>query len=208
MAGTSKDYDANEIILGPSELWLNVAVPGAGARLTLHTDGTPDATANPSAFHLGMTVSGCTISYKPEIQDFGSDELTGPHLSRVISESMSVKGELLQVFDWDLLALISAGGTYGSHTNTSTGYEELTIGGKIALSTFPIALIGPDISDATKFWVFQLYKTYNKAGFEFQVSRKEQSKVPFEFMGLSVTTRAMNDTIGNFWRQGPPPATP
>lgn len=205
MAAATKDYDANEIILGPSDLWIKVAVPSAAARLTLDT-GTPETVANPSAYHLGMTEAGCTISYKPEIQDFMSDELTGPHLSRVITEAMTIKGNLLQIFDWDLLADLSAGGTYGSHTNTSTGYEELTIGGKIALSTFSIALIGPDIQDATKFWVFQLYKTYNKAGFEFTVTRKDQSKVPFEFMGLSVTTRAVGDMIGNFWRMGPPVA--
>jgi hypothetical protein len=206
MAASTKDYDANEIILGPSDLWLDVAVPAASSRLTLDT-GTPDTTANPSAFHLGMTEAGCTISYKPEIQDFTSDELTGPHLSRVISEAFTIKGNFLQVFDWDLLAKMTVGGTLGSHTNTSTGYEELTIGGKISLSTFSIALIGPDIADSTKYWVCQLYKTYNKAGIEFTVTRKDQSKVPFEFMGMSVTTRAVNDMIGNFWRQGAPPAS-
>lgn len=206
MAGLSKDYDANEIILGPADLWIKVGVPSAAARMTMDTGGTPDATASSSGYHLGMTEAGCTISYKPEIQDFGSDELTAPHLSRIISESMSVKGNLLQIFDWDLLADLTPGGTYGSHTNTSTGYEEMPIGGKSSISTFSVALIGPDIQDATKFWIFQLYKTYNKLGWEFAVTRKDQSKVPFEFMGLAITTRAVGDQIGNFWRQGPPVA--
>src|SRR5262245_17103670 len=123
MPGTARDYDANEIILGPSDLWINVAVPGAAARLTVDSTGgihTPESAANPNALHLGMTESGSTISYKPEIQNFGSDELTAPHLSRIISESVTIKGNLLQVFDWPLLAKISAGGTYGSNTNTAT----------------------------------------------------------------------------------------
>lgn len=211
MPATARDYDANEIILGPSDLWLNVSVPGAALRLTVDSTGgihTPESAANPNALHLGMTESGCTVSYKPEIQNFGSDELTAPHLSRIISEALAIKGNLLQVFDWPLLQKISAGGTYGSHTNTSTGYEELTIGGLSSLATFSIALIGAQIADPTKFYVFQLYKTYNSAGFEFQITRKDQSKVPFEFTGLAITTRAVGDQVGNFWKLGPPPGTP
>lgn len=211
MPGTSRDYDANEIILGPSDLWLNVAVPGAASRLTVDTTGgvfTPDSAANPNALHLGMTEAGCTVSYKPEIQQFGSDELTAPHLVRIISEDVIIKGNLLQIFDWPLLNKITAGGTYNSNTNTSTGYEELTIGGLSALSTFAIALIGTQVADPTKYYVFQLYKTYNKSGFEFQITRKDQSKVPFEFQGLAITTRATGDQVGNFWKFGPPPGTP
>src|SRR5262245_12067816 len=211
MAATARDYDANEIILGPSDLWLSVAVPGAGARLTVDTTAgvhTPESVANPSAFHLGMTESGSTVSYKPEIQNFGTDELTAPHLSRIISESITIKSNLLQVFDRPLLAKISAGGTYGSNTNTSTGYEELTMGGLSALATFSIAVIGPQLADPTKFYVFQLYKTYNKAGFEFNITRKDQSKTPHEVEGLAITTRAIGDQVGNCWKPGPPPGTP
>ncbi len=83
MAGTAKNYNANQIVLGPSDLWLNVAVPSAASRLTLHTDGTPDDAANPNAIHLGMTAAGTTFEYVPEVQDFTSDELTAPHLSRM-----------------------------------------------------------------------------------------------------------------------------
>ena len=104
MAGTAKTYTSSQIILGPADVWLSVAVPSASARMTLHTDGTPDSAANPSAVHLGMTAAGTTFEYKPEIQDFGSDELTAPHLSRIISESATLKGEFLQVFNWALLA--------------------------------------------------------------------------------------------------------
>jgi hypothetical protein len=202
MAGTAKNYDANEIILGPSDLWLNVAVPSASGRLTLDADGTPDATANPNAVHLGMTVGGVTFQYQPEIVDFSSDELTAPHLSRIISESCRLSGEFLQVFNWDLLSKMTVGGTKNVNTNTSTGYEELTIGGLSTVSTFSVALIGPDISGTSQYWVIQLYKTFNRAGFNFTVTRKDQSKAAFEFTGMAVTTRAAGDQIGNFWHQG------
>lgn len=205
MAGTSRNFNANRILLGPSDLWLNVAVPSASSRLTVDSTNnlhTPDATANPSAVHLGMTEAGCEVNYAPEVQDFESDELTAPHLSRIIREPTSIKGTFLQVFDWALLTKMVVGGTYGVNTNTSTGYEELTIGGLSSVTTFSVALIGPDIDNAAQFWVVQLYKTYNKAGVAFQVTRKDQSKSPFEFMGLAVGSRAAGNQIGNIWHLG------
>lgn len=202
MAGTAKNYNANQIVLGPSDLWLNVAVPAASSRMTLDTDGTPDATANPNTIHLGMTAGGVTFEYVPEIQDFSSDELTAPHLSRIISERATLKGEFLQVFNWSLLEKMTVGGTKSVDTNTSTGYEQLTMGGLSTISTFSIALIGPDISGTNQWWVVQLYKTFNRAGFNFTVTRKDQSRAPFEFNGQAVTSRAAGDQIGNFWHQG------
>ena len=202
MAGTAKNYNGNQIVLGPSDLWLNVAIPQGGARLTLDADGTPDNTANPDAIHLGMTAGGVTFEYMPEIQDFTSDELTAPHMSRIISEKATLKGEFLQVFNWNLLAKMTVGGTKNVNTNTSTGYEELTMGGVSTVSTFSVALIGPDIQGTGQYWVVQLYKTFNKSGFTFAVTRKDQSRAPFEFSGLAVTTRAIGDQIANFWHQG------
>ena len=203
MAGTAKNYNGNQIVLGPSDLWLDVAVPNAASRLTLDADGTPDGTANPTAIHLGMTAAGVTFEYMPEIQDFTSDELTAPHMSRIISEKATLKGEFLQVFNWDLLAKMTVGGTKNVNTNTSTGYEELTMGGISTIATYPVALIGPDISGSGQYWCVQLYKTYNKSGFTFAVTRKDQSRAPFEFSGLAVTTRPAGDQIANFWHQGP-----
>ena len=200
MAGTAKAYNADKIILGPSDLWLNVALPGAGARLTVAADLTPDATANPNAIHLGMTAAGCTFTYKPEIQNMGSDELTSFHLSRIITESAMIKGNFLQVFDWSLLEKMTVGGTKTINTSTTSGFHQMQIGGLSAITTFPIALIGPDIAAPTLYWVIHLYKTFNAAGIEFNVTRKDQSSAPFEFTGQAIPTRATGDQIGNVWR--------
>jgi hypothetical protein len=197
MPGTAKNYNANQIILGPADVWLNVGVPAAGARMVLHTDGTPDDT-NTGCVHLGMTVGGTTFEYVPEIQDFSSDELTAPHLSRIITERATLKGEFLQVFNWNLLERMTVGGT----KSTTTSYEQLTFGGLSTISTFSVALIGQDISGSSEYWVVQLYKTFNRAGFNFTVTRKDQSRAPFEFNGMAITSRANTDQIGNFWHQG------
>jgi hypothetical protein len=201
MPASTKNYNANQIILGPSDIWLDVAVPTSGQRLTL-TSGTPDDATSGSAVHLGMTAAGVTFEYVPEIQDFTSDELTAPHMSRIISESCTIKGEFLQVFNWNLLQKMTVGGTRNVSTATAGPYEELTMGGLSTVSTYSIALIGQDISGSSEYWVIQLYKTYNKAGFNFAVTRKDQSKAAFEFMGLAVTGRAIGDQIANFWHMG------
>lgn len=181
-----------------------MAVPSAGARLSVALNSSselsPDASANPSCIHLGMTKEGCTFEYKPNIQQFGSDELTAPHLSRIITEDLTLKGEFLQVYDWSILAKMTVGGTRSSSSSSSSGYDQLTMGGQSSISTYPIALIGPDIAGGNLYWVIQLYKTYNKSGFTFHVTRKDQSSAPFEFQGLAITTRATGDQIGNWWK--------
>ena len=198
MAASTKSYNANKIILGPADLWLDVGVPSAASRITL-TSGTPDSVGSPNAIHVGMTEAGCTVGYKPDIQLFSSDELTAPHLSRIIGEALSIKGNLLQIFDWSILNKLTVGGTKNTNTSTTSGYEEETIGGLSTVPTMSIVLIGTDIASSSLNWVVQLYKTFNATGFEFQVTRKDQSKVPFEFTGLAVTTRASGDQVGNLW---------
>jgi hypothetical protein len=203
MAALNKNYNSNQIILGPCDVWLNVGLPAASARLVL-TSGTPDDGVgnSPNAIHLGMTEAGVTFEYTPEIQDFSSDELTAPHLSRIVSESARITGNFLQVFNWNILEKMTVGGKKTVDTNTSTGYEELTFGGQSEITTFPVAVIGQDIQGTNQYWVIQLYKTFNRAGFSFTVTRRNQSQAPFEFVGQAITSRAAGDQIGNFWHMG------
>lgn len=199
MAALSKNYNSNQIVLGPCDVWLNVALPATGSRLVL-TSGTPDDATSASAIHLGMTEAGVTFEYTPEIQDFTSDELTAPHLSRIVSESARITGNFLQVFNWDILEKMTVGGK--KNIDSSSAYEELTFGGLSEITTFPVAVIGKDISGSNEYWVIHLYKTFNRAGFSFTVTRRNQSQAPFEFVGQAITSRPANDQIGNFWHQG------
>lgn len=201
MAGYSKAYDATKIILGPGDIWLDVAVPSAAARMTVDTTSsvhTPDSTANPNAVHLGMTKSGTVVTYKPATQDFESDEQTAPFQSRLITEELTIEGEMLQCFDSSLLQKMTVGGTRA----TGSGYEEIAIGGLSAVTTFSLALIVPDITTpGTYFTVVQVYKAYNAEGWKLNVTRKEPATVPFKFSGLAVTTRAAGDQIGKWWKK-------
>lgn len=195
MAGTAKSYDGTKIIIGPADVWLNVALPATGSRLTVAADLTPDATANPNAIHLGMTKSGTVFEIKPEVQNFGSDELTGFHRSRLVAEVATIKGDFLEVFDFNILEKMTLGATKTINTSTTSGYHEIAGGGLSTIATYPIAIIGPDIETPTLYWVIQLYRSFNKSGLAFNVTRKEQSSSPFEFEGQSVTTRPAGDQI-------------
>ncbi|MGE0131876.1 MAG: hypothetical protein AB7U82_27650 [Blastocatellales bacterium] len=79
MPASTTNFDSTRIMTGPSKVWIDVAVPAGGARMTLdNTTGTPESVANPNAKHIGLTEAGVTMSVKTEIQSFEADELTAP----------------------------------------------------------------------------------------------------------------------------------
>jgi hypothetical protein len=198
MAGTATNYDVTTISAGSvGILWYDVAVPGAGARMTLHTDGTPDATANPDAVPLGMTRAGSKISVGVQTVDHFADEFAEPIKTTVEQLDGMIECELIQVFDLAALTAITAmAGTVAS----GSGYEQVRFGRK-APATAPIALIFPTEADPTKFAVFQLYKSVNVAPFAFDKSRKTMSGIACQFKAYAIPTRDATDTLGSFWQQ-------
>lgn len=196
MGATAKSYNTNYVELGPGDIWLDIAVPGAGGRVTLHTDGTPESVANPSAKHLGMTQEGAKLIYSPNLTNFESDEMTAPIITQNVGEELRIEGAMLQVLDSTLITKLIAGATY----STAAGYEQNTVGGKQTVATFTVLYVAPIYADVTKFLVVNLYKAYNAAGWQTDVSRKKMSAVPFNFFGLSISTRAAGDQLGNIWK--------
>lgn len=199
MAGTATRYDSTKIRAGSvGQLWAGLAVPGAGARLTLDTDGTPDATANPNAKHLGHTSAGTTLTIGMTVTDHFADEVPYPVKSSFDTSSMEMSGALVQVFDEEMLKIITANiGTYA----TAAGYKQFTMGQKTSLSYSSIALIWPTEMDATKFAVFHIYNGMNVNGMSFAVDRKGRSETPFTIRGYALTARAAADQLGNYWWQ-------
>lgn len=196
MGATAKSYNVAYAEIGPGDIWLNHALPGAGARITLHTDGTPESVANPSAVHLGMTTDGAKLIYTPNITEFESDEQTAPIIVQNVKEVLGIQGNMVQVLDTALLAYLIPGGT----RSTGSGYEEIAIGGKQTVSTFTVSYIAPIYADVTKFLVLTLYKAWDKAGIAMDVSRKKLSSVAFDFQGQAIATRAVGDQVGKLWK--------
>lgn len=104
----------------------------------------------------------------------------------------SIKCEASQVLDSDLISISTVGmGT----ALTPIGKKAWTIG-ETALAFTSIAAIAPTKADPTKFVVFHLYQAYNKAPFDVNLSRVERSKLPLDFVGTAIPTRAATDLFG------------
>jgi len=199
MAGSATNYDILTIPQGViAQVWTGLAVPSAGARMSLFTDGTPDATANPSAIHLGYTDSGLTVSATESTTDFFVDELPAPSGSGLDSLTVSIAGTLVQVNDEDVMKVLGANfGTY----STAAGYKQFQIGFKTSISYTSSAVIYPSPQDATKFAVFHLYSSRNTSGFTFSLGRKTRAGTPFTLAGYGIGSRASADAVGNYWWQ-------
>lgn len=197
MAGTALDWKTAKVAQNAGQLWRDLAIPGAGARLTLATDGTPDATANASTAHLGATKAGSKVMVKSTLNKFFVDEFRGAIITNVDAIEMGISAELVGVTDAQLLAFLLPGvGT----RSTSSGYDQVTIGAK-AITYSSCALIFPLIEDTTKFGIFHVYSAVNDPGVEWASSRKELGFTPASLLGYEITTRAVTDTLGNIWKQ-------
>ena len=197
MPGSTISYNAQKVLTGPGRCWLDVAVPASGSRITLHTDGSPESVANPNAKHLGMTEAGSTMKVGNNMEQFQADELTSPFKSQLVGEEAAISGNMFQIEDFVLTEKLMPGATKTS----GSGYEMITFGGKVTVSAFSVAVIGPTSTDSTKFAVFQLYSCINFGGLEYNLTRKKPSSSPYEFRGLSVGTRPEGDQVGQFWKQ-------
>lgn len=197
MAGTATSWKTTAIAQNAGQLWRGLAIPGAGARLTLDADGTPDATANPNAKHMGATKAGAKLMIKSSMTNFNVDEFRAPIVTNIDTIQMGISAELVGITDTELMAYLLPGvGTRG----TGSGYEQIQVGIK-ALAYDSVALIFPLIEDTSKYGVFHLYKALNDAGVEWAQARTELGGVPVNMVGYEITTRAATDTLGSYWKQ-------
>jgi len=206
MAGTATNFNQEVIRAGSAaQIWAGLAVPGAGAKLLLDANGTPDATANPNALHLGLTRAGATLTLSTSgTEDFFADEQVVAVHSIPGTADASIAAEFLQVFDMDIMAILSpnTGTPFAGAAVTGPpalpAFEGLTFGDK-AIAYTSIAVIFPVQGYTNRFAVWHLYKTYNQDGVSFVVDRKGMSGTSATFKGFGITTRAANDTVGAWW---------
>lgn len=198
MAGSTLNWNSAQITNNFGYYWVGLAIPGAGARATLFSDGTPDATAHPSAKHLGHTSEGWEMTANASTEDLSVDEQVAPIDSFVTELAVALAGNLVQTQDISgvLQHLVQGFGTYG----TAAGYEQIQLGITSLVYT-PCALITPTKNDSTKFLVYNLYKSKNDSGLANQIKRRVMGSNPVAFRGYAITSRAATDTVGNFWKQ-------
>jgi hypothetical protein len=188
--GTTLDITKTQ--KGPSRIWFALAVPAASQYLTIGATGIPDATENPNAKLVGLTEKGATINLRRSFTEEFYDEQKYALERNLDQIGGAIRCEANQVLDSDLISLATVGmGT----ALTPTGKKAWTLG-ESALTFTSIAAIAPTKNDATKFVVFHLYQAYNKADFDVALSRTERAKLPLDFEGTAIPTRAATDTFG------------
>lgn len=190
MASTA--FDITKTQKNPSKIWAGLITPTASSYITIGADGSPDATENPNRHLIGLTEKGAMCNLQRSFTEEMYDEVKYALERNLDQIGGSIKAEAAQVLDTDLLTLATVGmGT----PLTPSGKKVWTLG-ESALSFTSIAAIAPTKNDPTKFVVFHLYKAYNKADFDLQLSRVERSKLPLDFTGVAIPTRAATDTFG------------
>ena len=197
MAGTADNFSNTNVVIGPGKAYADLAIPGAGGRLILYSDGTPDATQNPDAKHIGYTREGTTAQVQPSTVDFFGDESPYPLVTRVQQELVSISGEILQVADFDLLEILMPTST----RSTIPGIDGIHFGGSSILTYTSVAVICPLEEDSTRYWVAHLYRSFNDQGIAARVSRTSLAGSPFAFQGRPITTRAAGDQLGLLYKQ-------
>ena len=197
MAGTATSWKTSNIAYKEGQLWGKLAIPGASARITLDADGTPDATANATAYHYGATKSGAKLMIKSTLLNQNVDEFRAPIATNIDAISMGISAELVGVTDLNLITNLLPGvGTFA----TATGYEQVRVG-TTPIAYQSVACIFPLIENTTKFGIFNVYSALNDSGVEWAQARKELGFAPVNFVGYEITSRAATDTLGSFWKQ-------
>jgi hypothetical protein len=197
MAGTAANLRTDQIILGSGKIYGKVAIPAGGARATLYTDLTPDATANPSAVDLGGTQEGAKLTISGSWDEYFIDEQPDPVATNLSVASMTLEGAFAGIRNQTLMELLTpATGTFTSGAQ----YEQMTFGTRTLVYN-SIMVIAPRFDDPTKVVVAQLYRAVNVSGLTVDFGRKKLNYSPFKFQAYSVAGRAQGDTYGTIWWQ-------
>lgn len=191
------NFDITKTAQQPGKIWVGLSVPGAGAKLTIGADGTPDATENPNALHLGLTESGARLMVETTTREEFFDEFAEALDRTVEQRSMKITAELSQVMDFDILEEVLNG--IGTRADAA-GYESVTFG-TVDLTYTGAAVIFPLKEDPTNFGVFHIYKGMVSSNVDMAISRQERSKIPLEIVGVGIPGRAAADTLGRFWKE-------
>jgi hypothetical protein len=192
MAGTAKGYAPTEIIQGPGDIWvIGLAPTDAAVRLTLASDGTPDATAHPGSLHLGAIASAITTTVKPKIAGIQLDQYDAPLDSYVTELDGTIEAELAQTAAQKLQRLLGVG-TYA----TGAGYKQVTFGGVYTVPQACIAVISPTRANPARYVVSLLYIAVATGGFVFAMGRAKPVTVKTKFQGLIDPARAAGKQMG------------
>ncbi len=193
-----------DIHQGPGFLWFNVQQPAAGARLLVDANGNP---VGGSPIAMGASEGAAKFQFKAKLEPVQIDQETAPVDVLMTSEEALVELTLKESSLAKITKMLEHG-TFSSGTDAglpagAQTYEQITVGGLVALPTAPVALISPrrGTSSPTKYLLVCLYKAYGFAELDLSFTRSKESVYKVQFHGLADLTRAQGDRVAQFYRQ-------
>lgn len=196
MAGTAKNYTLADLFQGPGDIWVIGAAPAdATPRLTLASDGTPDATAHPGSVHLGYIATAVTTAAKPKIDPIVLDQTDAPVASYTGELAATIEAEMAQADATKLQRLLGVG-TYV----TGSGYDGITFGGNLTVPKACIACISPQRDHPNRYIVSVLFSAAATGGFTVSMGRAKPSFTKTQFTGLNDIARTAGKAVGIIYR--------
>ncbi len=198
MGTTPKIYTPAQIQRGAADLWWNVAKPASGNHvITLASDGTPDAVANPSARHLGLVDSASVFSYGPKYDLEKTDQDTAPVVAFLTEEEADIEATMKQLTFTNVMQYCMPAGLFsdGSKEGVTLGQ-----GNNIVVQPAPLAIIAPSADPNYKWVVALLYQAFPASGVKLEMTRAKTAAYQIKFSGLSDLTRPNGDRIGSLYR--------
>jgi hypothetical protein len=192
VAGTLKGYSVAEIVQGPGDLWVLGTVPSdVNIRMTLASDGTPDAVTHPGSIHLGMIQSAITTTLKPKLSMITLDQFDAPVGSYVDALAATIEAEMSQTEAAKLQRVLGVGAY-----STGAGYKQVTFGGLLTVPKLCIAMISPTRANPQQYVVVVLYVAAATSGFTVSMGRAKASTYKAKFEGLADVTRTAGRQVG------------
>ncbi len=194
-----KNYLANQIQRGACDAWIDLAEPATGSSfITIDApSGTPDATANPNAKHLGLIDSASMLTYTPKPDLEKVDQDSGIVAIFDGEEEVVIETTLKQTAFNNVLQYCMPGTTFSDGTKEGLS---LGRGANIIRTPQSLALIGPSVDPNFKWVVALLYKAVPVGPITVEISRTKTALYKVKFQGLSDLTRNPGDRIGSIYK--------
>src|SRR5207302_9885330 len=195
---------APDIHQGSGYLWYNVQMPANGARLMVDSNGNP---VGGTPLPMGASEGAATFHLESKIEEISIDQETAPVDAVMTAESayleVTLKESSLSKISRALAHAAYATGSDSGLPSGAQAYEEITVGGLVAIPQAPVALVSPRRGFAApgKFMVACLYNTYAKDPFQIGFTRAKEAVYKVRFEGLAVLSRAQGDRVARFDRQ-------
>jgi len=192
MGGSAKNYAITDIIQGPGDVWMIGTAPtDANVRLTLASDGTPDATAHPGSYHMGLIQGAVSTAIKPKLSEITADQFDSAVDTRVTELDGKIEATMAQLESQKIQWALGMG-TY----STGSGCKQVTFGGLLSVPKTCVAVISPSRANPGMYVVSVLYIAVPMGGFSFSMGRAKEAQYKAQFQGLTDLTRTPGQMTG------------